>query len=73
LALIPRIEVTSVFTGSQIAQKRKEEFDYYGCNYSYYDITQAAAPEKCVELIQNSATEIFNGATRKSLIEFSFF
>lgn len=71
LALIPRIEVTSIFTGSAPADYRKQDFEYYRCNDTYYDIAFSETVNKrCEELFQMAGTLVFDGAARKySLID----
>jgi hypothetical protein len=66
LTLVPRIDVTTIFKGSSIADIRTQDFEYYGCNDTYYDValTSHASP-KCQELINMAATLVYNGATRK--------
>lgn len=64
--MIPRIEVTSIFSGSAPGEIRHRDFDYYRCNDSYYDISFAEADEKCKELFGMAGTLIHGGATRKS-------
>ena len=63
--MIPRIEVTSIFTGSQIANTRADDYRYYRCNESYYDVSLDAALGKCKELWDMTATYVYNGATRE--------
>lgn len=66
MTLIPRIDVTTIFSGSTRATERAQDFIYYGCNDSYYDVSaQTSASAKCQELINMASIEVHNGATRK--------
>lgn len=64
--LIPRIEVTSIFTGSTPADYRRQDFEYYRCNDTYYDVSVRDVNKKCEELFQMAGTFIHDGASRKS-------
>lgn len=66
LALIPRIEVTSIFSGSVPADIRKQDFDYYRCNDTYYDIAAREVNKRCEELFQMAGTLVYDGASRKN-------
>lgn len=57
--------MTSIFTGSQIANTRADDYRYYRCNDSYHDITWEAVMDKCKELWDRAAILVYNGATRK--------
>lgn len=65
LVLIPRIEVTTIFSGSTPAFHRKQDFDYYRCNDSLYDVTLHDINKRCEELFQMAGTLVYNGATRE--------
>lgn len=65
--LIPRIEVTTIFSGSTPGFRRKEDFDYYRCNESYYDAAARDVNKRCEELFQMAGTLVYNGATRKKV------
>nr|XP_036214745.1 laminin subunit beta-1 [Bactrocera oleae]XP_036214746.1 laminin subunit beta-1 [Bactrocera oleae] len=64
LTLVPRIEVTSVFTGSIAADLRRREYIQMGCNQSLYDIryTNIVDP-RCQDLENYASTEIHDGAS----------
>lgn len=66
LTLIPRIDVTSIFSGSTPADYRKQDFDYYRCNDSYYDVGVRDINKRCEELFQMAGTLVYDGASRKS-------
>lgn len=68
MALIPRIEVTSVFAGSASAITRQQEFDYYRCNESFYEVSLKNVPQVCQKYINMASAEVFNGASRKLLM-----
>lgn len=57
--------MTSVFAGSANAIVRQQEFDYYRCNESYYDVSFKNVPEVCKNFINMASAEVFNGASRK--------
>lgn len=65
LTLIPRIDVTSIFSGSIPADYRKQDFDYYRCNDSYYDVGVRDINKRCEELFQMAGTLVYDGASRK--------
>jgi laminin, beta 1 len=64
VALIPRIEVTSIFDGSNKAETRLKDFQYYRCNDSYYEVNGINADKRCEELFSMAGTLIHDGATR---------
>lgn len=65
LALIPRIEVTTIFSGSSPADYRKQDFDHFRCNDSYYEVSVKDGNKRCEELLRMAGTLVFEGATRK--------
>lgn len=69
LVLLPRIEVTSIFSGSTPADYRRRDFDQYRCNDSYYDIAGRETDKRCEELFQMAGTLVFDGAARKSPVD----
>jgi laminin beta 1 len=67
LTLIPRIEVTTLvsMTGAEIDNIRRE-FEYYGCNQTYYDLNyDDHSRGRCKNILNMVSTYVFNGATRK--------
>lgn len=66
LALIPRIEVTPLLTGSGPAENRLREYTRLGCNQTYYDIDyEKTMPDQCKELLHSVDIWVFDGATGK--------
>lgn len=64
LTLIPRIELTTVFSGSPIADSRRQEYYQMGCNQSLYDMRYSTfADERCRELENYVSTVIYDGAS----------
>lgn len=64
LTLIPRIELTTVFSGSPIADSRRQEYYQLGCNQSLYDLRYSGfADERCRELENYVSTVIYDGAS----------
>ncbi|XP_037816684.1 laminin subunit beta-1 [Lucilia sericata] len=64
LTLIPRIELTSVFSGTPVADSRRQEYYQMGCNQSLYDLRYGAfADERCRELENYVSTIIYDGAS----------
>jgi hypothetical protein len=69
LVLIPRIEVTSIFSGSTPADYRKQDFDYYRCNDTFYDVSLRDINRRCEELFKMAGTLIHEGAARELKIK----
>lgn len=66
IALVPRIEVTSIFQGGPPGENRMREFVHFNCNTTYYDVNyDQKLNEKCRELLNAVSIVQFNGATRK--------
>ncbi|TMW54832.1 hypothetical protein DOY81_000065 [Sarcophaga bullata] len=64
LTLIPRIELTPVFSGSPLAEDRRQEYYDLGCNQSLYDLRYVAfANKRCRELENYVSTIIHDGAS----------
>ncbi|XP_034670103.1 laminin subunit beta-1 [Drosophila subobscura] len=62
LTLIPRIEVTPIFTGSPMADLRRREYAKHNCNQSLYDINYKSDPE-CRDLDNYVSTYVHDGAS----------
>lgn len=66
LALIPKIEVTPIFTVGSPAENRRREYIRLGCNQTYYDIDyEKNMPDQCKELLHSINIWVFDGATGK--------
>lgn len=66
IALIPKIEVTSIFTGSPPAENRLREFMRFNCNTTYYDVNyDQKLNDQCRDLLMKTSVVEFNGAVRK--------
>lgn len=64
LTLIPRIEKTSIFQGSPIAESRRREYEQRNCNQSLYDLRyRGVADDRCKELERFVSKEIYDGAS----------
>jgi len=61
LTLIPRIDVTSVFQGSVLADLRRQDYERHHCNASLYDLNYVPDP-KCLSLDIVASEEIHDGA-----------
>ncbi|EDW76145.1 uncharacterized protein Dwil_GK14820 [Drosophila willistoni] len=63
LTLIPRIEVTPIFSGSPIADLRLRDYINNNCNQSLYDMRYAGfASPKCKSLENSVSKYIYDGA-----------
>lgn len=67
MTLIPRIEVTPVFTGTESAKNRLDEYTMLGCNQTYYDVNfeSGGVNQKCKDLLNTVSIYVFDGAARK--------
>lgn len=66
IVLVPKIEVTPIFTGSIPAETRLREFTQLGCNQTYYDVNyEKTASQECRDLLNTVSIFVFNGAARK--------
>lgn len=65
LTLIPQIEVTPVFTGTESAKNRLDEYTLLGCNQTYYDVNfeSVGVDPKCKDLLNTVSIYVFDGAT----------
>lgn len=63
---MPRIEVTTIFSGSVPAENRFQEWEHFGCNQTYYDVNyDSNSLDECKELLNTVSIYVFNGAARK--------
>lgn len=66
IALIPRIEVFPIFSGTPLAENRLREYTNFNCNTTYYDVNyDQKLNEQCRDLLNAVSKVQFNGATRK--------
>lgn len=73
IALIPKIEVTSIFSGSPPAENRLREYMRFNCNTTYYDVNyDQKLNEQCRDILMKTSVVEFNGAVRKYFHEHSF-
>lgn len=63
LALIPRIEVTPIFSGGTPGEHRLREYTRLGCNQTYYEVNyESNLPDQCKELLHSVNIWLFDGA-----------
>lgn len=64
LTLIPRIEVTTIAQlQSPEVDNIKQDFDYYNCNHTYYEVNYDYADEKCKQILNWISMTVYNGAS----------
>lgn len=64
LTLIPRIDVTPIFTGSPVADLRLREYINQNCNQSLYDLRyKGQSSAICRDLEQDASKYIYDGAS----------
>lgn len=68
IALIPRIEVTPIFSDGTPGEQRLREYKRLGCNQTYYDVNyEKNMPDQCKELLHSVNIWVFDGAAGKTL------